>query len=115
MARAVAACADATALAPGASRNCGKTVTVPADAKLTAAHFQSDPNFVPARQVVARYVFDADVPFGLPFRPTPFTATFAMSVNNTPFTITLPIQARSERDIFAARSAKRFTSCPRSR
>ncbi len=27
----------------------------------------------------ARYVFDADVPFGLPFRPTPFTATFAMS------------------------------------
>ena len=24
----------------------------------------------------ARYVFDADVPFGLPFRPTPFTATF---------------------------------------
>ena len=46
-------------------------------------------------------MFDADVPFGLPFRPTPFTATFAMSVNDTPFTITLPIQARSEGDIFS--------------
>lgn len=93
---------DAAPLAPNASRNCAKTVTVPADAKLTAAHFKSDPNFVPgAAKYVARYIFDADVPFGLPFRPTPFTATFAMSVNSTPFTITLPIQARSERDIFA--------------
>ena len=93
---------DAAPLAPSASRNCAKTVTVPADAKLTAAHFKSDPNFVPgAAKYVARYIFDADVPFGLPFRPTPFTATFAMSINNTPFTITLPIQARSERDIFA--------------
>ncbi len=41
------------------------------------------------------------MPFGLPFRPTPFTATFALSVNNTPFSITLPIQARSEGDIFS--------------
>lgn len=93
---------DATSLAPNASKNCNKTVTVPADAKLTAAHFKSDPNFVPgAANYVARYIFDADVPFGLPFRPTPFTATFTMTVSNTPFTITLPIQARSERDIFA--------------
>ena len=46
-------------------------------------------------------MFDADVPFGLPFRPTPFTATFALSVNDTPFTITLPIQARSEGNIFS--------------
>ena len=41
------------------------------------------------------------MPFGLPFRPTPFTATFTLSVNDTPFTITLPIQARSEGDIFS--------------
>ena len=90
----VATCEDTSALAPGASRNCGTTLTVPADAKLTAAHFRNGP-------VGARYVFDPDVPFGLPFRPTPFTATFALSVNNTPFTITLPIQARSEGNIFS--------------
>ena len=46
-------------------------------------------------------MFDPDVPFGLPFRPTPFTATFALSVNDTPFSITLPIQARSEGNIFS--------------
>lgn len=99
----IATCTDTSALAAGASRNCGKTVNVPADARLTAAHFHGNP-FVPSapgEKPVARYVFDADVPFGLPFRPTPFTATFALSVNNTPFTITLPIQARSEGNLFS--------------
>ncbi|HWI17648.1 MAG TPA: PIG-L family deacetylase [Vicinamibacterales bacterium] len=90
----VMACDTSVTLAPGASRNCNKTVTVPADAKLTAAHFRNGP-------VGARYIFDADVPFGLPFRPTPFTATFTVTVNSTPFTITLPIQARSEGNIFS--------------
>lgn len=88
-----ATCA-AVSLAPGGSRNCDQKVTIPADAKLTAAHFRNGP-------VGARYVFDADVPFGLPFRPTPYTATFNLSVNNTTFTTTLPIQARSEHDIFS--------------
>jgi LmbE family N-acetylglucosaminyl deacetylase len=90
----VAACENTSPLAPGASRNCNKTLTVPADARLTAAHFRNGPEG-------ARYVFDADVPFGLPFRPTPFTATFAVTVNNTPFTLTLPIHARSEGNIFS--------------
>ena len=93
-AAAVATCKDSSALVPGASRNCGTTLNVSADAQLTAAHFRNGPQG-------ARYVFDADVPFGLPFRPTPFTATFALSVNNTPFSITLPIQARSEGNIFS--------------
>ena len=91
---AAVACDAAGALAPGASRNCNKTVTVPADARLTAAHFHTGTEG-------ARYVFDADVPFGLPFRPTPYTATFTITVDGTPFTITLPIQARTEVDIFA--------------
>ena len=69
-------------------------MTVPADARLTAAHFHTGTQG-------ARYVFDADVPFGLPFRPTPYTATFNLTVENTPFAITLPIEARSDLDIFA--------------
>jgi len=99
----IAACTDTTPLAAGASRNCGKTVNVPSDARLTAAHFHGSPFVaaVPGDKPVARYVFDADVPFGLPFRPTPFTATFSLSVNSTPFTITLPIQARSEGNLFS--------------
>jgi len=101
----VVACEGATLMAPGASRNCGKTVTVPADARLTAAHFHTGSQG-------ARYVFDADVPFGLPFRPTPFTATFNMTVDNTPFSITLPIQARSDQDIFAGEKRQEIHVVP---
>jgi LmbE family N-acetylglucosaminyl deacetylase len=101
----VATCKDTSALAPGASRNCGTTLNVTPDAKLTAAHFRNAPQG-------ARYVFDADVPFGLPFRPTPFTATFALSVNNTPFSITLPIQARSEGNIFSGEKRNEILVVP---
>ena len=90
----LAVCEGAPPLTPGSSRNCGQTLTVPAAAKLTAAHFHTGTQG-------ARYTFEADVPFGLPFRPTPFTATFTITVDNTPFTLTLPIHARSETDIFA--------------
>jgi hypothetical protein len=100
-----AACEVSAALVPGASRNCNKTVTVPADARLTAAHFHTGTQG-------ARYVFDADVPFGLPFRPTPYTATFTMTVDSTPFAITLPIQARSEIDIFAGEKRQEIHVVP---
>ena len=86
---------DATGAVPaGASRYCSWTLHIPADARFTAAHFRNGPQG-------ERYVFDADVPFGLPFRPTPFTATFSMTVDQTPFAMTLPIQFRSEADIFS--------------
>ena len=91
---AAAGCASAGPRRRACSSNCDLKVTIPADARLTAAHFRNGPQG-------ARYVFDPDVPFGLPFRPTPFTATFTMSVDDTPFTITRPIQARSEGDIFS--------------
>ena len=79
---------------PNTSNNCSPQLRVPLDAKLTAAHFKNGP-------VGARYVFDPDVPFGLPFRPTPFTATFRMVIADTPVQMTMPIQARSEGDIFS--------------
>lgn len=100
-----AACEGGPLMTPGSSRNCGRTLNVPADARLTAAHFHTGTEG-------ARYVFDADVPFGLPFRPTPYTATFTMTVENTPFSITLPIQARSERDIFAGEKRQEIHVVP---
>jgi LmbE family N-acetylglucosaminyl deacetylase len=79
----------------GPSRyTCGRSAIIPADAKPTAAHFRNGP-------VGARYVFDADVPFGLPFRPTPFTATFNLTIDGTPVTETIPFQSRSEANIFS--------------
>ena len=95
----------AMTLQPGTSSNCDQKVTIPPDARLTAAHFRNGP-------VGARYVFDPDVPFGLPFRPTPYTATFELSVSNTKFAITLPIQSRSEHDIFAGEKRSEIQVVP---
>jgi LmbE family N-acetylglucosaminyl deacetylase len=74
--------------------SCGRAMLVPGDARLTAAHFKNGSEG-------ARYVFDADVPFGLPFRPTPFTATFNLTIAGTPVSMTLPLQSRSEGNIFS--------------
>jgi hypothetical protein len=74
--------------------NCPGTMMVPADARLTAAHFRNGTEG-------ARYVFDPDVPFGLPFRTTPFTATFTVTIDGTPVTATVPFQYRSEGNIFS--------------
>jgi LmbE family N-acetylglucosaminyl deacetylase len=73
---------------------CNGSLMIPADARLTAAHFRNAPQG-------SRYVFDADVPFGLPFRPTPFTATFKLTIDGTPVETTIPFQFRSEGNIFS--------------
>ena len=87
----------------GSHATCARTFTVPADARLTAAHFRNASAFAGTATAdsAARYVFDADVPFGLPFRPTPFTATFTLTIENLAVEKTLPIQSRSEGDIFS--------------
>ncbi len=46
---------------------CDPAMTVPASARVT------EPYWHRAGQA-GRYTFDADAPFGLPFRPTPFYA-----------------------------------------
>lgn len=81
-------------LAAGAARTCRATATIPPDARLTAAHFRYAAD-------AARFELDPDVPFGLPFRPTPFTATFTATVGGETVTITLPVQHRSEGNIFS--------------
>jgi LmbE family N-acetylglucosaminyl deacetylase len=91
------ACAGEVGAAAG-HVSCARAMAVPADARLTAAHFHMPPA---GSNAPARYVFDADVPFGLPFRPTPFTATFNLTVAGTPVSRTIPIQARSEGNIFS--------------
>lgn len=98
-------CAKPTNLLSGGIKSCGASPRIPLDARLTAAHFHTGPQG-------ARYVFDEDVPFGLPFRPTPYTATFNLTVENTPFSITLPIQARSDRDIFAGEKRQEIHVVP---
>ncbi len=77
-----------------ASRNCRLTATVPADARLTAAHFKYAPT-------LAQFVLDPDVPFGLPFRPTPFVATVGLVVGGEAVTVPIGVQSRSEGNLYS--------------
>jgi hypothetical protein len=59
----------------------------------------SSPYWTP-RTDAARYDFEPDVPFGLPFRPSPFHATFAMSIAGAEVTIDRTVEFRYS-DLFA--------------
>jgi len=59
----------------------------------------STPYWTP-RSDSARYDFDADVPFGLPFRPSPFVATFALTIGGAQITIRRPVEYRYS-DLYA--------------
>lgn len=81
-------------VAPRGARNCRFTATVPADARLTAAHFKYAPD-------AARFILDPDVPPGLPFRPTPFVATVALNIGGAALEMPVPVAFRSEGNIYS--------------
>ena len=49
----------------------------------------------------ARYQFDPDVPFGLPFRPTPFRASFELEFSSVRIVVERPVIHRYGSDPFA--------------
>lgn len=88
-------CKDDVLLRGPESRSaCTVTARVPADARLTAAHFRYAAD-------AARFDVDPDVPPGLPFRPSPFTATFVLNIAGADVSTTVPVQFRSEGNIFS--------------
>jgi LmbE family N-acetylglucosaminyl deacetylase len=85
---------DVLLRAPEGRSACTVQARIPADAKLTAAHFRYATD-------AERFVLDDDVPPGLPFRPTPFTASFLLNVAGIDVTTTVPVEFRSEGNIFS--------------
>ncbi|MGQ0733119.1 MAG: PIG-L family deacetylase [Acidobacteriota bacterium] len=73
---------------------CEVEAMIPTTARLTGAHFRYATD-------AARFVLDPDVPPGLPFRPTPFTATFALNIAGVDVATTVPVEFRSEGSIFS--------------
>jgi hypothetical protein len=74
---------------------CEPTFKIPADARITEPywHRQGD---------AGRYTFDADAPFGLPFRPTPFYVQLTLIFPGGEEVIDgLPVQYRYEGNIFS--------------
>ena len=99
------ACETERLLAAGVYR-CSVEGTVPSTAASTSIHWThvagSD-----------RYSFDADVPFGVPFRPTAFTATFELEVGGLPIVAERPVQYRDAHDIFAGEKRTTLRVVPR--
>ena len=56
----------------GAVYRCDAAAQIPANARVTKPYWKPLPKF-------ARYEFEPDAPFGLPFRPTPFRASFTLT------------------------------------
>jgi LmbE family N-acetylglucosaminyl deacetylase len=77
---------------------CNPTLKIPAAAKVSEPYWHR-------KGEAGRYTFDADAPFGLPFRPTPFYVQVMMTLpgpgNNIEIIDGLPVQNRYEGDIFS--------------
>ena len=84
----------AGATAASKAYECRLDVVVPADARLTTPHFRRLPD-------AARYAFDADVPFGLPFRPTPFRVAIQVVLSGVDVTLEVPVKHRYEGSVLS--------------
>ena len=92
-------------LAAGAAQQCAESLLIPADAKWSDSGFKHDPQF-------DRYVPDPAVPFGLPFPPTPYRATFSLTIGGEAVEQTLPVEARSGEDMSAGEKRSELLVVP---
>ncbi len=75
--------------------HCEPTLTVPAAARVSEPYWHR-------KGEDGRYTFDADAPFGLPMRPTPFYVQVTLALPGGEEVIQgLPVQHRYEGDIFS--------------
>jgi LmbE family N-acetylglucosaminyl deacetylase len=74
--------------------NCEAPLRIPADAKISGPHWRRLP-------AVERYEFDPDVPFGVPFRPSPFRVRLNLEVSGTPLTIDRAVEFRYDGEMLS--------------
>jgi LmbE family N-acetylglucosaminyl deacetylase len=75
--------------------HCEPTLTIPADARVSEPYWHR-------KGEEGRYAFDADAPFGLPMRPSPFYVQVTLALAGGEEVIQgLPVQHRYEGDIFS--------------
>ena len=78
---------------------CNVEARVPKDAKVTTPYFHD--NYWKHPEEHAIQIFDKDVPFGVPFAPSPFCVKFHIKAGSVEVTRQLPVQFRYIRDVFA--------------
>ena len=89
--------------APGSAKRdavytCSADVKVPVHAALTTPYFSDDYWKTPSAPALNN--FEPGVPFGVPFQPTPFRATFHVKAGGADVTKELPIQFRYVKDLY---------------
>ena len=99
------ACAD-NLLAAGDVHECSLEARIPADARMTDIHWTHV-------EGAARYELDPDVPFGLPFRPTPFRATIDLTLGSAPISVEHPVDYRYGDDLFTGEKRMVLQVVPR--
>jgi LmbE family N-acetylglucosaminyl deacetylase len=93
-------------VAPSAVYRCEAPLQVSKQVRLTGQYWKRLPD-------AARYEFEADAPFGLPFRPTPFRARFDLEVGGIPVSVERPVQYRYEGNIFSGEKRMELLVVPR--
>ncbi len=83
-----AACASQP-VQPASAYRCESPISIPAAAEPTRLYWKRLPD-------AARYAFDPDAPFGLPFRPSPFRARVTLEASGAEVALDLPVQYRYE-------------------
>src|SRR6185295_15802585 len=91
------------ACTPGAVKKdavytCSADARVPVNAKQTTPYFSD--NYWKSPSSPAINSFEASVPFGVPFEPTPFRVTFRVKAGAADVTRNLPVQFRYVKDIY---------------
>jgi LmbE family N-acetylglucosaminyl deacetylase len=94
---------DNAACPPGSAKKdgvytCVIDAHVPKNAQLTTPYFTDDYWKKPANSAINIYA--PDVPFGIPFRPTPFRVTFHLKAGDTEVSRDVPFQFRYVKDIY---------------
>ena len=90
----------------GSAYSCASNLVIPLDAKTTTPYFERLPD-------AARYAFDQSAPFGLPFVPTPFRATFELEFTTERIDVNVPVQYRYEKEIFSGEKRMELSVVPR--
>ena len=73
---------------------CSSELGIPHDTALTSIHWRHVPG-------AARHELDSAVPFGVPFRPTEFRATFELEFSSGRVSVERPVEYRYGDDLFA--------------
>ena len=98
---------DTESIASGAVYSCAQAVTVPIDTRPTDIHWRHEPD-------ADRYIVDEDVPFGAPFRSTPFRVALEFDLGQgVSVAIDRPVAYRYSDDIFAGEKRTSLSVVPR--